>query len=229
MSDFEDELTRDVGQILNQQWSIRTGQVVPTTDDVTLAGGAVKLEATMLYADLARSTQLLSSFDKRIVAKIIKSFLACASKIIKKQGGEIRSFDGDRVMGVFIGDSKNTNSAKAALKINYAVRKIINPKLQATYSSLAGTNIEHCVGIDTGEMMVVRSGVRDSNDLIWVGHAANMAAKLSEIRTPPYYSYISCDVFSKLAKEAKYAKSGTGDLMWEEDNTYYKSTYTWRP
>ncbi len=229
MSDFEDELIRDVGQVLAQEWSLRTGQVVPGTEDIALTGGGVTLNATMLYADLARSTELLSSFDKRVVAKIIKSFLACCAKIITRGGGEIRSFDGDRIMGVFIGDSKNTNAAKAAMKIHYAVQLILNPKLKAKYASLANTKIEHCVGIDTGEMLVVRSGIRNSNDLIWVGHAANMAAKLSEVRDPPYYTYITSDVFKKLANDGKYADSGNGPLMWIETNGFYKSNYHWRP
>lgn len=226
MSDFSEELNSDVSTILNQVWSLRDGQVVPTTNDVALAGGGVKLKATILYADLARSTDLLGEFDKRIVAKVIKTFLKCSAKIIRKNGGHIRSFDGDRIMGIYIGDSKNSNAVRSALKINYVVKNILNPKLEAKYDGFKNTKIEHCVGIDTGEVLVVRSGIRNSNDLIWVSHAANIAAKLSELRDTPYYTYISKAVFDKLANDAKYTDSA---LMWEKVGGFYKSNYTWRP
>src|SRR4051794_8728269 len=112
------ELTKNVDDILNQEWNIREGQVVPATEDVALAGGAVKLNATFLYADLADSTDLAMNYDKRIAAKVFKSFLSCSTRLIKEHDGKIRSFDGDRVMGVFIGQTKNTTAAKCALKIN---------------------------------------------------------------------------------------------------------------
>jgi len=37
------------------------------------------------------------------------------------------------------------------------------------------------VGIDTSALFVARIGVRNDNDLVWVGRAANYAAKLTEI------------------------------------------------
>lgn len=44
-------------------------------------------------------------------AEIYKSYLHCASKIIRCENGVITAFDGDRVMGIFIGDLKNTSAA----------------------------------------------------------------------------------------------------------------------
>jgi hypothetical protein len=83
-------------------------------------------------------------------------------------GGDIRSFDGDRVMAVFLGNQKNTNAAKSALKINWAVINVLRPKIHAKYPVLArdGFEIKHCVGIDRSDVLVARSGIRDHNDLI---------------------------------------------------------------
>jgi class 3 adenylate cyclase len=101
---------------------------VPDTSTVSLSDGAVKMRVTMLYADLADSTELASTQDARAVARIYKSFLACCSRLIGENGGQIRSFDGDRVMGVFVGSTKNTSAAKCALQINYVFTQIIKPK-----------------------------------------------------------------------------------------------------
>ncbi len=36
-------------------------------------------------------------------------------------------------MGVFIGDNQSTSAARCGLKINYAVREILNPAIKAQY------------------------------------------------------------------------------------------------
>ena len=101
-------LGSDIDTILNTTWNIRDGQVVPKTEDVALSNGAVKLDAVFLYADLFHSTELQRKFRNTMVAKVVRAYLSSMSKLIKDHGGEVRSFDGDRVMGVFIGGSKNT-------------------------------------------------------------------------------------------------------------------------
>src|ERR1041385_2923295 len=131
-----DDLDNDVISVISNTWSIRSGQVVPYSQDVALAGGAVRLEATILYADLSDSTGLSMQFDRRIAAKVIKCFLRCASRVIRARGGEIRSFDGDRVMGIFLGPQKESDAVLCALNINYAFSEIIRPRLETKYPVL---------------------------------------------------------------------------------------------
>ena len=182
-----EDVEGDVGGVLKDAWNIRDGQVVPTTDTVVLAGGGVKLSATFLYADLADSTKL-AMWDRRVAARVCKAFLAVSSRLIKASGGEVRSFDGDRVMGVFVGSTKNTSAIKCGLKINYVFRNVLKPRFDAKYEALRnGTHVlGHGTGIDTSEVLAVRGGVRNSNDVIWVGRAPNIAAKLCNPREPPY-------------------------------------------
>jgi class 3 adenylate cyclase len=217
-----ENVTKEVDNILSQGWDIRDGQVVPTTTDVALAGGGVKVNAAILYADLADSTNLAMTFDRRVAVKVYKAFLASSSRIIRHFGGEIRSFDGDRVMGIFIGDSKNSNAAKTALKINYAFRYVVKPKLEERYESLrtGSYTLKHGCGIDASEVLVVRGGIRNNNDLLWVGRAPNVAAKLSNIRrNDDYHTFISKDVHSVLNEEAKLDKNKNSvwkKFTWDE-------------
>jgi class 3 adenylate cyclase len=211
---FETKLDGDVGTILDTPWDIRSGLVVPGTDDVALTDGAVKLDAVMLYADLAHSTRLVRKIDRPVAAKIIRAYLSTMTQLVKDAGGDVRSFDGDRVMGVFIGASKNSSAANCALKMNHVVTKMLRPKAEAKFPSLAknGFLLAHCVGIHASPMLVVRGGVRGDNDLVFIGSAPNLAAKLSEIRNSPYHSYITHAVFRKLNRNAKI--SSQGEQMW---------------
>src|SRR5687768_8827800 len=100
-----DELSERVTTIFGERWEKRDGNKVPDTPDLKLSNDAVLLEGTVLYADLAQSTALVDAYKPHFAAEVYKAYLACASRIITAQDGVITAFDGDRVMGVFIGKS----------------------------------------------------------------------------------------------------------------------------
>jgi adenylate cyclase len=112
-----------------------------------------------------------------------------------------------QVMGVFLGDRKNSNAAICAVNIAWAVTECIRPKFEAAYDVFKnGTyKINHCTGIDGSEVLVVRAGIRNNNDLVWVGRAPNVAAKLSSNREDlDFMTYITADVYGWLNEEAKF-------------------------
>jgi class 3 adenylate cyclase len=225
------EIHQEVADIFATSWKKREGQVVPEADDVNLGNDAVMLDGTVLYADLAESTALVRSYKDYFAAEIYKVYLVTACRIIRSEGGEITAFDGDRVMAVFIGDSKNTKAARAALKINWAVRHIINPALKAQYPKTT-YEVVQAVGIDTGSLMVAKTGIRGSNDLVWVGGAANYAAKLCALREGTYSTYITEGVFGLLSESVKLGGSPKRH-MWEKTLwsatglTVYRSSWWW--
>lgn len=232
-----DDVLSDIQAIIETLWNKRVGRQVPSTNDVALMGGAVEIEATFLYADLADSSKMAKELDRRIAAKIIKAFLATSARLIRAHNGEVRSFDGDRIMGVFIGSYQNTSAAKCALQIAWCVDQI-RDKFEAKYERVRNATFEirHGVGVDTGTVLSVRGGARGSNDLIWIGRAPNLAAKLSDLRENPYSTFITAAVFNQINDEAKYG--GTEKtLMWErrawgflgESLVVYRSSWQWRP
>jgi class 3 adenylate cyclase len=211
-------------------WSTRDGQNVPDADDLKLSNDAVKIEGTVLYADLAESTALVKGYKKDFAAEIYKNYLYCAGKIIRLRGGTITAFDGDRIMAVFIGDGKNSAAARCALNINWAVINILRPATKEQYPK-ASYVLKQKVGIDTSDLFVARTGFRGSNDLVWVGNAANNAAKMAALSTS-YPAYISADVYGSLNEESKYANDPRRD-MWTSLGTndlgshIYGSTFHW--
>ncbi|MEQ1903138.1 MAG: adenylate/guanylate cyclase domain-containing protein [Pirellulaceae bacterium] len=233
---LKEDIDNEVGQILAQTWDLRDGTVVPATESVLLAGGGVKLKATMLYADLAESTKLAMD-NRQTAARVCKAFLAASTRLIRANSGDVRSFDGDRVMGVFIGDSKNTSAAKCALQINWVFLNVIVPKFKGKYESFrnGGHILAHGTGIDVSEVLAVRSGIRNNNDLIWIGRAPNVAAKLSAIRGDGYSSFITGEVYDQMRDDVKFGGDPTRS-MWEERawnagpvKRVYRSNWGWAP
>ena len=220
------DLKSEVGTIFRTSWSTRDGQVVPDTPDMKLGNDGVTLDATVLYADIDGSTNMVDAKTAQFAAEVYKSYLLCAARIIRSEDGVITAYDGDRVMAVFIGSSKNTSAVRCGLKIKSAVLEIINPGIKKQYDS--DFKLKQVVGIDTSKLLVARTGIRGSNDLVWVGSAANWAAKLSSISEQPYSTFISSAVYDKLHLSVKETK---GEHMWEsrswQGKTVYRSSWYW--
>lgn len=230
------ELESYVDDTLSIDWSVRDGTTIPSTDTVVLKNGAVKISAAFLYADLASTSQLAKVCPWETTAKIIRSYLDTSVRIIRSWGGEIRSFDGDRVMGIFMGDMKNTNATKAAREIFYAVEYILGPKAVAKFNSIKnnGIKLKNCVGVDYGDARAVRSGIRNNNDLIWIGRAPSLAAKLSDVRSYAACVYISEASYKVLDSSAKLVN---GADIWTKrtfqfadvNETVYSTNHTLTP
>ncbi len=206
------DLEAEVAKILGERWQTRNGSVVPESEDLTLGGNeAVVIDGTVLYADLSGSTRMVDGHKRHFAAEVYKTYLLCAAKLIRAEEGTITAYDGDRVMAVFIGSSKNTAAVRCGFKINWAVKNIINPAIKAQYpeSSFA---VNQVVGIDTTpDIWASRTGVRGANDLVWVGSAANYAAKLTELDTA-YPTWITKAVYDKIADSVKFSN---GKAIWE--------------
>src|ERR1700732_3775324 len=126
---FKEDLESEVKKIFREQWTNTNGTVVPESEDLVLGNEAKVIEGTVLYADLSGSTKLVDGYQRHFAAEIYKTYLHCAAKIIRQENGTITAYDGDRIMGVFIGSSKNTSAVKCGLKINWVVKNIINPAI----------------------------------------------------------------------------------------------------
>ncbi|KZK76286.1 hypothetical protein PsW64_05010 [Pseudovibrio sp. W64] len=233
---IDDEIFSDVNKICNADWNKRVGSKVPVSDDITLSNGAVEIEATYLYTDLANSSKMAKTLDRRVTAKILKSYLAVSSRLIRHFGGRIMSFDGDRVMGGFMGNSKNTSAVQCSFAIAYAVTQLIRPKFEMKYYSVenADFKIHHATGIDQGTVFLVRGGIYGSNELISIGRAPNLAAKLSDLREGSNTTYVTKSVYDKASAATKRKVDGS-DGIWEartwrycgEEISIYRSGY-WR-
>lgn len=227
---LRDDLTTQVKATFKDRWEVQETDSVPAPEDLKLNTNHAKdLEtATVLYADLDGSTSMVDRYTWTFAAGVYKSFLRCAGQIIRSEGGVITAYDGDRIMAVFTGNAKNSSAVRAALKINYTVKQIIQPALEAQYPD-KNFKIGHVVGVDTSRMRTSRIGVHGDNDLVWIGRAANYAAKLTT--EPGFPTRITKSVYDMLSNETKYSK---GIDMWEprtwtsmNNMQVYGSTYWW--
>lgn len=216
MEDFESKMTA----IFYADWNVQDARVVPKTEDVVQYNGAKRLEATYLYADMADSTALVKDVEPEMAARVIRAYLRIAVDCIRARGGHIRSFDGDRVMGIFIGDMRRNDAVGAALNISWVVEKSLNPMLATRlWQAPKKFEVAHRSGIDDGDTFIVRGGARSNSDLVSIGDAPNIAAKLSAIRGESGSITVTSRVYDALFDYNLTAKSG--EAMWKERSTWF--------
>lgn len=224
---FEDDLKSEIAKKFADRWTTTDGRVVPDETSVGLGNVGIRIEATVFYADMADSTDLVDRHLDEFAAEIYGTFLRCTSRIIKHQGGTITAFDGDRVMAVYMGETKEQQAVWTAMKLNRAMQHILRPALKAAYPTSTYVP-NHTVGIDSSTILVIKDGVRGDNDLIWVGRAANHAAKLCAL-PHTYQTRITQAVRDKLSPNQVTTISGSAvweQITWKDmgDQQIYRSS-----
>lgn len=237
MSDLADKIATNIEEIFSAKYEAVEGRTVPEVEEIALGDGVVDVEVCFLYADLANSSKLSTSFPRHTAAKIMRAYLNAATLIIGRRDGAVRSFDGDRIMGVFVGDFKCNSATRCALEIDSVVYHQLDPKAKEHFKSIreADFRITHGVGLDVSAVSVVRAGAKGTNDLVWVGRAPCLAAKLSEIRSWPYTVHASAQVYERLKEDLTVASDGS--QMWGSVDTefldsalsVYRTAWCWKP
>lgn len=229
---LKDDLTNKILSYKRGKYEIQETKTIPSAEDTRLTYGNNGLtgDYTFLFADIRKSSQLIATYGPELTAKILQSYHDICVRVIISKGGEIRSFDGDRVMGVFVGNLKCSNAVEAAMKIQSGVKKILNPTL--------GANIKCGIGIDYGQALITKVGKGanvNNNDVVWIGKATNYASHLCNEADDCII--ISDQMLPKLHEKSRYYISGTSKVdMWDktilslktgDKIQCYKSAYTW--
>jgi class 3 adenylate cyclase len=181
-------------------------------------------ELAFLYVDMRGSSTFTEQHRLQTITKIYKAYHHCMVECIKSFNGKIRSFDGDRVLGVFGGDRKVNNSIECAMKMTGCRHDILQPKIKTT---LSNPNFSLGIGISTGKAMVSKAGVgydKNNRDLIWIGDPPNLGAKLSDEAESPFSIYICEKTFGKLMEKNRYhTEDGVKIDMWVKDTFKFKN------
>ena len=208
---LRNDLNSEVRQILRERWRINPSRGAPSSNDLELNNHGATINATVLYADLDESTKLVDQQEDVFAAQMYKTYLVCAARIISSEQGSITAYDGDRIMAVYTGRRTAERAVRTALKIGCAVKEIINPAIRDLNPNTRFVMKQSC-GVDTSKLLVTRTGPRSANDLVWVGRAANHAAKLSSREAPA--THITAAVYGQLPQNLRVSK--TGRPIWTE-------------
>lgn len=234
----KNDIIKGVDEFFSGDYTVTEGRTIPDIADIPFGKNGREMELAMLFIDLRESTKIVGGLKRITSAKMYKSFLWGISKIARMNDGELRSFNGDGVLVAFCGDNKCSNATKSAMQMSWFVLKVLKPKIQAVFTDnqkLSDLDFGFGIGIDVGNVLIVRGGIRgeNNNDLVWVGNATNYSVKLSSLSKEGYHIYISENVYKRIKDSSKYSGNPKKN-MWKERSwtamngkTIYRTNWTW--
>lgn len=233
MATSKADLEKTVGDYLAGSYETYQPRGVPESSDIPLGNKAAKLTATALFIDLRQSSDITNAFRRQTAAKMMKGYFHGAVKVINANDGLVRSFNGDGMLALFVGDFRSSNAAKAAMQVVWFVRNILRPRLERYFNSnraALGQDLGFSIGcgLDDGDIYAVRIGIRGTNDVAWVGRCTNTAAKLSNVLTEPHQIAVTREVYSRMNNNRRTSTDGRAMWTGETAGTFGGSVRTYR-
>ncbi len=127
--------------------------------------------ATVVFADLVGSTQLVAGRDPEDVRNSLQPFIELARRVIEDHGGRVEKYIGDAVMAVFGAPVSHGDDPDRAVAAGLALVERLGAE---------GPHLELRIGIEAGELLV---SARDG-DLSVTGEPTHAAARLQQAATP---------------------------------------------
>lgn len=212
-NDF-DKMDEQLKKITSQKVEeISINNRIPTVADLKDNNQSNLIDATILFIDIRKSTELTDMSLPKTMVKIYRSFIRMAVDCVRKNNGVTRQFLGDRIMGVFYDEidvngnilsSSVDNAINCARALQTCIIFSLNKNLKL---NVCGKMISCGIGIDTGKVLVSKVGMHglESNDnrenemdCVWVSKVTNYASKYSDISNGNEI-FISEKVYEKLS------------------------------
>jgi class 3 adenylate cyclase/tetratricopeptide (TPR) repeat protein len=124
--------------------------------------------ATVLFADLVASTELVAGADPEVVRRRVTTFFDSVSRCIEFHGGTVEKFAGDAVMAAFGIPISHEDDAERAVRAALAILE-----------SVHGLDLEARIGVEAGEVVV-----DETDSTFATGEAVNVAARLQQAARP---------------------------------------------
>ena len=196
-----DELQRRVKDEVNSDFRVEQTWTVPSIDDTSFAAKGVMIETAFLYADVRGSSAITEEHRRATAAKIYRSFHLCMAYTARRYGGQIRSYDGDRILVVLPTQKGSAafacdKAVQTAFAMVFVVHEVLEPKIRKY------REFDFGIGIDYGKALLVRVGTRgnaNNSGTVWAGRPANLAAKLSDRGKCREHVIISAAVHDRLS------------------------------
>lgn len=231
-----DDLNAKVTEYTSGNYTTVKKTSVPNPESIPLGNHAAQLEAVTLFIDVRQSSDITNAFRRQTAAKMMKAYFSGAVKIINAQNGYVRSFNGDGMLAIFMGDARADNAVRAAMKLRWFVNNILEVKFRKYFANnttaLGGAlNFSIGCGIDEGTIYAVRVGIKGTNDVAWVGRCTNTSAKLSAVTDAVA---ITRSVYQMLSNDTLFS---SGVHMWSAESFHTfggvqravrATTYTWK-
>lgn len=129
---------------------------------------------TVLFADLAGSTELSVKYDPEPLRGLLSAFFEEMAHQVRVFGGTVEKYAGDAIMAVFGVPQVHEDDAERAVRAALAMRDSLD-QLNPTFEQDYQTRLQMRIGVATGEAVAATEATRE---FAVTGDVANLAARL---------------------------------------------------
>lgn len=171
--------------MLHKRVVVSPGRVVPKIEDLAVGTGR-SIRAAFVYTDLDGFSKMVATKPTEDSFTLMQTFVEIVSRITTHYGGSVVDCAGDRILSVFEDPGKIVslapiyNAVTAALWTQTIIQRVIEPNFRIR--GVLG-EVGAAIGIDHGPATVACVGYRNNKRLIFLGEAANNAARLQSAGT----------------------------------------------
>jgi class 3 adenylate cyclase len=141
---------------------------------------AERRQLTVMFVDLAGSTELAARLDPEDMGRVIRGYQKCCAQVIGRWGGHVAKYMGDGVLAYFGWPQAHEDEAERAVRAGLDLTAAV-----ARVSTGDGALLAARVGIATGLVMVGElTGEGAAREEAVVGETPNLAARLQAFAKP---------------------------------------------
>ena len=176
------------------------GKQMSTPQIVYSAPEAERRQLTVMFCDLADSTQLSQQLDPEDLREVVRAYQSTAAEVIEQYEGHMAQYLGDGLL-IYFGwpvahEDDAQRAAHAGLGIVEAITTTLNPRLKAE----KGVQLMVRLGIHTGPVVVGEMGGGGRHENLALGKTPNIAARLEGLAAPN--TVVVSSVTSRLVQRA---------------------------
>jgi len=151
-------------------------------DDTENRLGGSHVEATVLYADISGFTSLSERLDPAALNSLLNDYFTLVDEVVREHNGHIDKYIGDCAMVLFgapVHDEEHgINGVRCAVEIQQAVEEYNHKRRDDGMIT-----VDFSVAINSGVMLAGNMGSEKRMEYTVIGHAVNLASRLSSIAT----------------------------------------------
>jgi class 3 adenylate cyclase/predicted ATPase len=144
---------------------------------------AERRHLTVLFSDVTNATTLAMDLDPEAYREVIAAYHAVCEEVVERFDGHIGQYLGDGLLVYFGYPQAHEDDAQRAVRTGLGIVEALGP-LQRRLQQEQGVSLAVRMGIHTGLVVVGEIGEGGRHDLLAVGEALNLAARLQGLAPP---------------------------------------------
>lgn len=147
----------------------------------------------VLYADLARFTQLTAGRDPEETQRLLAHYFEAVDNVVLDHGGTVDKHIGDAVMALFGAPIAHGDDALRAARAAHTIHQRLVP-----LSAEIGEDLRAHIGVALGEVLAGHVGSASHATYTVTGDAANLAARLMNA-APPGATWVDAAIAAEIS------------------------------